>query len=146
MTVTAEVSCPKCGGKMWDNTVTKTNPKAPDFKCRDRACDGVIWPPKNGAAPRAAAAPAAAARTVKQPISLGTTPFDDEETGAAPAPAPAAAGGLPALVSLYRRCLDTAVAITAETDALASAEGVSPVVVASVTATIFIEANKRGIK
>ena len=36
----------KCGGRMWDNRATKRNPKAPDFKCRDRACDGVIWPPK----------------------------------------------------------------------------------------------------
>ena len=43
----AEVpSCPKCGGRMWDNRLTKRNPKAPDFKCRDRACDGVVWPPK----------------------------------------------------------------------------------------------------
>lgn len=38
--------CPKCGGRMWDNRVGKRNPKAPDFKCRDRSCDGVIWPPK----------------------------------------------------------------------------------------------------
>lgn len=43
--------CPKCGGKMWDNRLGKRNPKAPDFKCRDRDCDGVIWPPKP---PRAA--------------------------------------------------------------------------------------------
>jgi hypothetical protein len=49
-------SCPKCGGRMWDNRVTKRNPKAPDFKCRDRSCDGVIWPAKGSAqAPRAAA-------------------------------------------------------------------------------------------
>jgi hypothetical protein len=41
-----EPSCPKCGGRMWDNRLTKRNPKAPDYKCRDRACDGVIWPPK----------------------------------------------------------------------------------------------------
>jgi hypothetical protein len=41
-----EQSCPKCGGRMWDNRLTKRNPKAPDFKCRDRSCDGVIWPPK----------------------------------------------------------------------------------------------------
>ncbi len=41
-----EPSCPKCGGRMWDNRLTKRNPKAPDFKCRDRSCDGVIWPPK----------------------------------------------------------------------------------------------------
>ena len=41
-----EQSCPKCGGRMWDNRLTKRNPKAPDFKCRDRSCDGVVWPPK----------------------------------------------------------------------------------------------------
>ncbi|MDP9205571.1 MAG: Rad52/Rad22 family DNA repair protein [Gemmatimonadota bacterium] len=40
------VSCPKCGGRMWDNRVTKRNPKAPDYKCQNRSCDGVIWPPK----------------------------------------------------------------------------------------------------
>jgi hypothetical protein len=39
-----EVSCPVCGGRMWDNRLTKRNPRAPDFKCRDRNCDGVIWP------------------------------------------------------------------------------------------------------
>lgn len=46
-----EPSCPKCGGRMWDNRGTpekpKANPKAPDWKCRDKSsCDGVIWPPK----------------------------------------------------------------------------------------------------
>jgi hypothetical protein len=43
-----EETCPKCGGRMWDNRSTKRNPRAPDYKCRDRACDGVIWPPKPG--------------------------------------------------------------------------------------------------
>jgi hypothetical protein len=43
---TDEPSCPKCGGRVWDNRLTKRNPKAPDFKCRDRSCDGVIWPSK----------------------------------------------------------------------------------------------------
>jgi hypothetical protein len=50
---TEEQSCPKCGGRMWDNRATKRNPKAPDFKCRDRSCDGVVWPARangNGAA------------------------------------------------------------------------------------------------
>jgi hypothetical protein len=41
-----EPSCPKCGGRMWDNRLSKRNPKAPDFKCRSRSCDGVIWPPR----------------------------------------------------------------------------------------------------
>ena len=39
--------CPTCAGKMWDNRPKKAagemNPKAPDFKCRDKACQGVIW-------------------------------------------------------------------------------------------------------
>jgi len=47
-------ACPKCGGRMWDNRLSKRNPKAPDFKCRDRSCDGVIWPPRDGAARNAA--------------------------------------------------------------------------------------------
>lgn len=42
-----EPSCPKCGGRMFDNRATKKNPKAPDYKCRTRTCDGVIWPPKD---------------------------------------------------------------------------------------------------
>jgi hypothetical protein len=43
-----EESCPRCGGRMWDNRLTKRNPRAPDFKCRDRSCDGVIWPARPG--------------------------------------------------------------------------------------------------
>ena len=46
-----EPDCPKCGGRMWDNRLTKRNPKAPDFKCRDRSCDGVIWPARAPSAP-----------------------------------------------------------------------------------------------
>lgn len=45
-------SCPKCGSTMWDNRETKTNPKAPDFKCKDKNCDGVVWPPKKKAPPK----------------------------------------------------------------------------------------------
>lgn len=37
-------ACPKCGGRMWDNRADKRNPRAPDFKCRNRGCDGVLWP------------------------------------------------------------------------------------------------------
>jgi hypothetical protein len=42
--ITGEPNCPQCGGRMWDNREKKTNPKAPDYKCRDRACDGLYWP------------------------------------------------------------------------------------------------------
>lgn len=49
-----EVVCPKCGGPTWDNRLTKRSPKAPDFKCKDRQCEGVIWPPRApGAKPKA---------------------------------------------------------------------------------------------
>lgn len=41
-----EQNCPRCGGRMWDNRLTKRNAKAPDYRCRDRSCDGVIWPAK----------------------------------------------------------------------------------------------------
>ncbi len=46
--------CPKCGGAMWDNRQSKKSPKQPDYRCKDRSCDGVIWPArekKNGAPP-----------------------------------------------------------------------------------------------
>jgi hypothetical protein len=58
------VSCPKCGGRMWDNRLTKRNPKAPDYKCQNRSCDGVIWPAKP-----VATAPLADAKAEK---ALGT--------------------------------------------------------------------------
>lgn len=45
--VEASPACPDCGGPMWDNRANKRNPKAPDFKCKDRSCDGAIWPPKD---------------------------------------------------------------------------------------------------
>lgn len=85
MTATAtEVACPKCGGSTWDNRNKKTNPKAPDFKCKDRSCDGVIWPPRQAQRPQARpAAPQA------PPAEYGDIPGVPM---AAPTPAPAATG------------------------------------------------------
>ena len=40
-------TCPKCQGEMWDNRASKRNPRAPDFKCKDKGCDGVVWPPRD---------------------------------------------------------------------------------------------------
>lgn len=45
----SDLSCPKCGGAVWDNRETKRSPKAPDYKCQNRNCDGVIWPPRDQA-------------------------------------------------------------------------------------------------
>src|SRR5918992_877217 len=63
-----EPTCPKCGGRMWDNRATKRNPRAPDFKCRDRSCDGVIWPPR----------PAATGTSQSTPRSNGSAPLVPE--------------------------------------------------------------------
>ncbi len=53
------MNCPKCNGQMWDNTQNKRNPKAPDFKCKDKKCidpetgyGTAIWLPKGGKAPK----------------------------------------------------------------------------------------------
>lgn len=71
------VSCPKCGGRMWDNRLTKRNPKAPDFKCRDRNCDGVVWPARQSQ-------PAAAGHAETAHESAGPLVNTDAEPGGSP--------------------------------------------------------------
>ena len=67
------VSCPKCGGRMWDNRLTKRNPRAPDYKCQNRSCDGVIWPSK------AAATPAADAKDERKGVQTESVLIGGEE-------------------------------------------------------------------
>lgn len=69
-----EPSCPTCQGPMWDNRVGKKNPKAPDFKCKDKTCDGVIWPPKNGKGP---AKPSSASAVRGSPAPAMAPSYDD---------------------------------------------------------------------
>jgi hypothetical protein len=69
----ATPACPVCGGRMWDNRATKRNPRAPDFKCRDRSCDGVVWPPKT-----AATAPEGNGRKPAGEPERETAAFSDE--------------------------------------------------------------------
>ncbi len=68
--------CPKCGGKMWDNRLSKKKPTHPDFKCKKgKDCDGVIWPPREGEQrpdPTAAAASSAASSSAT-PAAHATT-------------------------------------------------------------------------
>lgn len=45
------MNCPLCGGEMWDNRQRKTNPRQPDFKCKDPQCTGVVWPPRKPKTP-----------------------------------------------------------------------------------------------
>lgn len=77
-----ERMCPTCGGRMWDNRASKRNPRAPDFKCRDRSCDGVIWPPKE---PIPEAAPPAKKKGGgKQPVRIGEIAGLDDDEGPPP--------------------------------------------------------------
>jgi hypothetical protein len=32
------MNCPVCNGEMYDNRTTKKNPKAPDYRCKDKEC------------------------------------------------------------------------------------------------------------
>ncbi|HEX6597697.1 MAG TPA: hypothetical protein VF034_00115 [Gemmatimonadaceae bacterium] len=73
--------CPKCHGPMWDNRENKRNPKAPDFKCKDRSCDGVIWPPRDGRA------------ALSTPTERGATSAPTDRASKAP---PQGAGGVDA--------------------------------------------------
>ena len=68
-----EPTCPKCGGRMWDNRLSKRNPKAPDFKCRNRSCDGVIWPSR--AASLASKTEATSAATIDRGEYANDIPF-----------------------------------------------------------------------
>jgi hypothetical protein len=64
---------------MWDNREGKRNPKAPDFKCKDRSCDGVIWPPRGST-------PAAGSATSQPPVQRASGGTSAQPTGAAPQP------------------------------------------------------------
>jgi hypothetical protein len=71
--------CPKCDGRMWDNRLTKRNPKAPDYKCRDRSCDGVVWPAKPDAKKSTGEGnrKVAARSKAKEPVSMDSHPLGD---------------------------------------------------------------------
>ena len=83
-------ACPICGGKMWDDRERKRNPRAPDFKCRNKpkfqggeGCEGVIWPPRDGesraGSTRTAPAPARSTRSAP-PASTPEPPAYDGPT------------------------------------------------------------------
>jgi hypothetical protein len=74
----SEPRCPKCDGAMWNNIATKRNPKAPDFKCKDRSCDGVVWPPRENGQVRQQPAQAASAA---KPAPAAPPPGDDDFPG-----------------------------------------------------------------
>ena len=144
-TATGTPPCPKCGGPMFDETKSKfydPTKNRPIAKCKNKGeCDGVIWAPKNGNGAAPAPRPVS---TTKQPISIGSVPWEEEETGAAPASAGPAARALSAAnpeFALYSRCLDQAVKEAMRTGIDKLPGDVAGAVIAS-AATLFIQAHK----
>jgi hypothetical protein len=78
-------ACPACGGRMWDNRENKRNPRAPDFKCRDRDCAGRLWPGqfKGTLTDDAAVAAPAHAEDATPEAPSNVRPVEDQVTGRA---------------------------------------------------------------
>jgi hypothetical protein len=82
--------CPICGGAMWDDRTSKRNPRAPDFKCRNKprerggpGCEGVIWPARDGSP---SPYPSPIARRSASAVSEAPPPWDGPPLDEAPPP------------------------------------------------------------
>ena len=127
--LTGAPTCPKCTGRMWDNRATKRNPKAPDFKCRDRRCDGVLWPGEHNVA-----------RPIVERGSAAKPEANAEPQGPA-ARADGAAGSATPLRRSLRDCyLEVTDFVLAEVRPKYDDAGVpcTDATVAAITATLFI--------
>ena len=74
---------------MWDDRTSKRNPRAPDFKCRNKpkerggpGCEGVIWPSRDGSPSPYPASPLRAGTAGMQ----GGPPRDDAHFSTTPPP------------------------------------------------------------
>lgn len=139
---------------MFDNRASKTNPKAPDFKCKNSpktkggpGCEGVIWPQKPGQ--RAAYSPPPAA--AKTPQAFASGPHIPEmdgpytETGAPPdVESGSVYPKLQRMFSVYDVCLDHVLTTVAPKMA-ATDIGTSPESAAAMVATLYISAKDAGL-
>ena len=109
---------------MWDNRADKRSAKAPDFRCRDRACDGRIWPGQRVA--MALCAPVEAAGS-GQPAAIGEIMRGD------------------ARGSLCRSYLDVTDFVLSKVRDKYQAAGVTctDATIAAIVATLFIAASGR---
>ena len=121
-------SCPKCGGRMWDNRQSKRNPRAPDFKCRDRSCDGVLWPgQQRNAIP------------VPQPARLAVVASDERSNGSTADASPVQ------LPTLRQKYLDVTDFVLDSVRPKYEARGLecAPDTVAAIVATLYIAETRR---
>jgi len=126
--VTGNPACPKCGGPMWDNRDSKRNPRAPDFRCRNRMCDGVLWPGQHHAA---------------VPI-IGRTPRAGASGNGAENQSETSGNGRDGLSALRRCYLDVTEFVLSHVRDVYERHGVrwSAGAFASITATLFIAETK----
>lgn len=128
--------CPKCGGQgLWDNRLTKKNPKQPDFKCKNRACDGVVWPPRNGEMY------ADAAVTISQPPAPQVV--NNPGNGAALTHGAMVTEKLNELIGSYDLCFQHALGLSMQ--AVKAGIEVTLEGVSAVAATMFIAAKDKGL-
>ncbi len=128
--VTGNPECPKCGGPMWDNRDSKRNPRAPDFRCRNRTCDGVLWPGQHRAA----------VPIVSRPARVGASGNGNSEVTVTESKGNGANG-----LSALRRCyLDVTEFVLSHVRDVYERHGVrwSAGAFASITATLFIAETK----
>lgn len=142
MTATAAaLACPKCSGAMWDNRIGKTNPKAPDFKCKDKACDGVIWPPRG---PKNGAPPASKSASSKPDAQLPPLLQNQEAEDAAELAGKIGAKK-PTMREAYKQLTEWVISDIAPIYDTEYGEGAyTPDVVAACVATLFIQACHAG--
>lgn len=145
--------CPICGGRMWDNRTRKTNPKAPDFKCRTPECTGRIWPGQLAKAQPSDTPADLPGNAADQPASAGHAPTG----GTRPGPLADAVRSVVETVSAQtlrarmrselRACyLDVTDFVLAEVRPKYEAAGVpcADATVAAIAATLFIATCNRG--
>ena len=125
--------CPVCNSPCWDNRAKKASGEfkstAPDYKCKDKNCEGVIWPEKDEPKPpkRTQAGPGAP---------------DAEQPPAAPAPQakPTTAGKDTELVVLFENCFQRVTKLCNLQNAAVGPDGINLTGenVASLTSTLYI--------
>lgn len=140
------MQCPKCAGAMFDNRQTKRNPKAPDYKCKDKGCDGVVWPEKKGGG----TARFVAGATAEPSEGFDDPPPYDDPHAPVIGNASAAQGSIVAdiqeakfarLARMHARCFRQA----KELSTTVAAQLVTGEMISALTAQLFIAAKESGV-
>lgn len=145
------MQCPACKGPMWDNRTDKKNPKAPDWKCKDKDCIDdkgyvtAVWEEKEK--PARTHKPKPEGRSFTPPQFRDDLPAElrDQEEYEQEFVQTVQNGGTPKVPmrQAYKSLTEWTLK---EISPLYEAAGIglSPEAAAAITATLFINADKRG--